>query len=133
MTSAEGQADEQGPIRVFVYGTLKREARRQGGREAFVFGQLYAGGIPAALPGIEGDPRIRGVVYEIALNHLRRLDHFEGIAYGFYVRRMVRLTDGSQAWMYTAGDCMLDALGGIKPGWTVIPPDAEGIVEWSPG
>jgi len=135
MSSAEGQDGilEQGPIRVFVYGTLKGLARRQGGREAFVFGQLYAAGIPAALPGIEGDPRIRGVVYGVTLEDLRRLDMIEGIDRGFYRRQMVRLVDGSQAWMYTAGESMFDAHGRLRPEWKPLRPDAEGIVEWNPG
>jgi len=134
MSSAEGQDGilEQGPIRVFVYGTLKRQARRRGGREAFVFGQLYAAGIPAALPGEPGDPRIRGRVYEVSTEELWHLDGIEGIAHGFYRRQMVQLVDGSQAWMYTAGNCMLIARGGLRLGWRTIQPDAEGIVEWNP-
>lgn len=133
MGSAEGQdgISEQGPIRVFVYGTLKRQARRRGGRDAFVFGQLYAAGIPAALPGEPGDPRIRGIVYEVSAEELRHLDGFEGIDRGIYRRQMVRLVDGSQAWMYAAGDCMLDAHGALRSGWKALRPDAEGIVEWN--
>ena len=135
MSSAEGQDGilEQGPIRVFVYGTLKGQARRRGGREAFVFGRLYAAGIPVALPGADGDPRIRGIVYPIDAADLRRLDMIEGVDRGFYWREMIRLTDGSQAWMYTAGESMFDAQGRLKPEWKALRPDAEGIVEWNPG
>ena len=135
MSSAEGQGGilEQGPIRVFVYGTLKRLARRRGGREAFVFGHLYAAGIPAALPGTDGDPRIRGVVYPVDAADLRQLDRLEGVDRDFYRRQMVRLVDGSQAWMYTAGASMFDARGRLRPEWKALRPDAEGIVEWNPG
>ncbi len=102
-------AEEQGPPveRVFVYGTLKRGhgnhrlLERGGARyvgEARVSGTMHdIGGIPAV--GLSGRGTVHGEVYELDAETLARLDRLEGTP-TFYQRTRVRMSTGTEAWIY---------------------------------
>jgi gamma-glutamylaminecyclotransferase len=94
--------------RLFVYGTLRRDFQNH--RE--LAGAKYLGslltearcalvqreGYPAL---IRGDDAVSGELYAVDAALLGRLDVFEGAG---YVRRPVKLADGSSADAYWAAD-----------------------------
>ena len=91
-------------MRLFVYGSLRRgRANHAALAGASFIGSLataprYAlaehDGYPALIPGRSA---VEGELYEVALEHLARLDAFEGSG---YVRAKVTLADGSAALAY---------------------------------
>ncbi|HVW21289.1 MAG TPA: gamma-glutamylcyclotransferase family protein [Opitutaceae bacterium] len=101
--------------RLFLYGTLKRggvsahllagqrflgEART---RAAF---RLYGlGGFPGMVPAAAGGRAIEGELWEVDAECLARLDRWEGLDEGLYVREPVPLLPphdgaGAQAYLY---------------------------------
>jgi gamma-glutamylaminecyclotransferase len=91
-------------VQVMVYGTLMRGERnhRQMTGARFVreartsarFTLVDRGAFPALLQ--EGATSVRGELYEVTLEHLARLDWFEGVP-RLYERRTIRLADGARA------------------------------------
>jgi len=77
---------EEGEL-VFVYGSLRsggsNAARMEGAEflcEASVPGFLYrAAGAPGLVVGKLPDPRVRGELYRVSVDHLQRLDELEGL------------------------------------------------------
>ena len=120
------RAGEVNPERLFVYGSLRLDARRErtGAQEAFallqtgaalegratVAGRIYAPSwYPALLPGAFG--RVAGEVWRIAESGtLARLDAYEGEAYAREALPAL-MQDGRTvtAWAY----CYLAALEGV--------------------
>jgi gamma-glutamylcyclotransferase (GGCT)/AIG2-like uncharacterized protein YtfP len=102
---------------LFVYGTLQRSEQmdaviagasdwRYAGA-ATVAGELYdAGDYPALLLNRRSASRVRGRLVELddAAAALQRLDDYEGVREGLYVRRrcLVQVPDGDKrfAWVY---------------------------------
>lgn len=93
-------------LRLFVYGSLKREQPNHAelGAARFIasvrtaprFALREIAGYPAL---VSGDRAIVGELFEIAVAALPELDAFEGEA---YVRREIELSDGSRASTYLA-------------------------------
>lgn len=95
-------------VMIFVYGTLREgasnhfrleECELRG--EAWVLGHLYPiDWYPALLLDDDGVP-VRGEVYEVERDMLRKLDSFEGAEYE-RLRSPVHLKDGGEveAWLY---------------------------------
>jgi gamma-glutamylcyclotransferase (GGCT)/AIG2-like uncharacterized protein YtfP len=98
-----------GPIRLFVYGSLKRGFRHHSvlsGAElegeastAAGYRLVRYGAYPALVTG--GERRVLGELYRVELDDLPRLDAFEGVP-ELYRRELVRLEDGSEAHAYFA-------------------------------
>lgn len=97
---------------LFVYGTLRCPAcqKRVFGRSAPMTGATLAGWRRSKI--LLGKGRypiirrhagytVRGYTIEVTAPELAKLDHYEGEAYR---RSRVRLTDGSEAWVYHARD-----------------------------
>jgi len=95
-------------VMIFVYGTLRKGAsnhfRLEGSRlrgEAWVLGHLYPiDWYPALLLDDDGIP-VRGEVYEVERDMLRKLDSFEGAEYE-RLKSPIHLKDGGkvEAWLY---------------------------------
>jgi gamma-glutamylaminecyclotransferase len=125
------------PIRVFVYGSLKRGKHNHGllsdsrqlGR-AYIEGQMRLISL-GAFPGVVEDQNILhpgkvvGEVYQISDDVLRSLDYLEGHP-RFYERRKVETQFGS-AWCYFLPSQYLDKYPIVESGMWM--PDAE-EAEW---
>lgn len=108
--------------RLFVYGTLMRGEpnARHLDRARFLgptatapgYRLVWHGAYPALVeaPGAEGG--VQGELYVVSAARLRALDAFEDVP-GLYVRRAVRLADGTTAEAYL--------LPADSPGADVIP------------
>jgi len=93
--------------RVFVYGTLLQgEANHRLLRDARLirpartpaeFDLLHLGGFPAMARG--GRTAVRGEIYDVDRNLLRRLDRLEGHPH-FYRRERIELEGGDSALAY---------------------------------
>ena len=91
-------------VRLFVYGSLRRGQanHRELAGASFVrslataprYALVERDGYPALVPGTGA---VEGELYEVAHEHLARLDAFEGSG---YVRAQVTLADGSAALAY---------------------------------
>lgn len=91
---------------IFVYGTLKygernndlmvgefvRDARTEPSHRLVDFGTFP--GLAAGTESIEGE------LWSVDETTLRRLDYFEGVHNGVYVRKQIQLDDGTQAYAY---------------------------------
>lgn len=93
---------EQRPHQVFVYGTLRYAPVR-----LVVMGD-FGDPQPAMLEGFQRngldltpqpDHHVEGLLLHVEPNELARLDRYERLGIR-YEREMVRLDDGSQAWVY---------------------------------
>ena len=94
-------------VRLFVYGTLKRGFAREDLMAGAVFEgsattqRGYAlhdlGPYPALVIAAEGT--VSGEIYRVSLQHLERLDHYEGCP-DLYRRQAIELSDGSRAEAY---------------------------------
>src|SRR5690349_6262989 len=93
--------------KLFVYGTLKRgfsnakelDGASFEGRAATANGyELHiVSGYPALVRSESG--RVRGELYTVSVEHLRRLDVFEGVP-DWYQREIVVLADGREVEAY---------------------------------
>lgn len=93
--------------RLFVYGTLKRGLSNASRLEGAIFEGVrstangYALHRVAGFPALvrSGDGIVRGEVYTVSDEHLRRLDAFEDSP-NWYQREIIRLDDGCEADAY---------------------------------
>ncbi len=93
---------DEGPHKVFAYGTLTRPwvrrlvtGQSQQHRPASIEGYRREGLDLVPAPGV----RTPGVVFEVSGDELRRLDRYERL--GIRYRRELRpLSDGATAWVY---------------------------------
>ncbi len=109
---------------VFVYGTLRAGAsnhfRLEGAKlrgEGWVLGRLYRiDWYPGLLLDEEGIP-VRGEIYEVEREMLRKLDSFEGGEYE-RLKDRVHLKDGGEveAWLY-------EYRGAVEEGSELVPAD----------
>ena len=122
MSTVKPRARELSEALVFVYGTLRKDARgpvQQAlttGWELLGYGTVAAdlydlGVYPGAVPGAPGGPRVRGELYRVpnAEESLARLDHHEGCGADHalpheFTRALVDVTLDSggteKAWIY---------------------------------
>ena len=100
------------PVRVFVYGTLRRGGRANAllrGCECLgvrrVRGTLYdvRGAYPALVLDEEGE--VEGEVWRCPGATIAALDEYEGVAQGLY-RRMEVQVEGAACWTYVAGPAL---------------------------
>jgi gamma-glutamylcyclotransferase (GGCT)/AIG2-like uncharacterized protein YtfP len=115
-SAAVQQAAHSKAMLLFAYGTLKDEvqlrallgssARYRVVGAGSVRGVLYdvRGEYPALRPAVAEEDVVSGVVLELDDTLLERLDAYEGVGEGLYVRERctVRLDDGrsAEAWVY---------------------------------
>lgn len=95
-------------VPLFVYGTLRRaepnHSELDGAhflrfvRTARRYAVRHVAGYPALLPGTD---EVSGELYDVDVDHLARLDAFEGETYS---RRLVELADGTRAQAYFLAD-----------------------------
>lgn len=106
--------EAQACARVFVYGTLKRghgnhRVLERGGAR-FVGPDRIAGTMHdyGAFPVVTlaGAGSVHGEVYEVTAETLQRLDILEGTP-TFYQRTRVRMSTGSEAWVYVMDSARL--------------------------
>ena len=101
---------------VFIYGTLRAGEANHGhmagaryvgpARTLAQFTLVDLGEFPALVEG--GADVVHGELYEVAPDHLERLDVFEGHP-DLYVRRPVALEGGAEAFAYLPRDLPDDA------------------------
>ncbi len=99
-------------MRLFVYGTLKRDDRAHyllkiwnpdfiGEAKTNEDYHIYNQG---AFPGLVKDATIEGGVhgelFEVSEECMKALDYYEGVGHGLYRREVVLLEDGSTATSY---------------------------------
>jgi gamma-glutamylcyclotransferase (GGCT)/AIG2-like uncharacterized protein YtfP len=126
-------APPDGPLRLFVYGTLRRGSRSLMAErlaasatyvgDATVAGTLYdTGNYPACVPSLRADDRVHGEVFALhpgtATALLAELDQYEGFASdsryaSLFVREVTkaRFADGSEqaVWIYHYNEGLDDA------------------------
>lgn len=110
-------------VRLFIYGTLRRGEAAHGllGDARFVGEALTAPAYalfafpdwPALVPG--GDGAVAGEVYEVDAETLAALDAYEDCP-DLYVRRPIRLADGSPAEAYLLSPAQVAGLPVIPSG-----------------
>jgi gamma-glutamylcyclotransferase (GGCT)/AIG2-like uncharacterized protein YtfP len=97
---------------LFVYGTLKSGERNNHLMEGRLvrkaktykgFRLVDCGNYPGL---VRGDKAIEGEVWEVSEPTLARLDRFEGVYRGVYVREQIMLEDGTrvQVYLHTSSD-----------------------------
>lgn len=65
-------------MKLFVYGTLKGQALRSGGKRATIKGKLYdLGPFPAVM--LDGDHTIHGVAFDVTDEQMAGFDRYEGV------------------------------------------------------
>jgi gamma-glutamylcyclotransferase (GGCT)/AIG2-like uncharacterized protein YtfP len=112
--------------RVFVYGSLKRGERnaRHMGRSTLVglartraeFTLVELDGYPGLVAG--GQAHVEGEVYLVPVDHLPRLDRFEGHP-SLYERTRIELSDGTSAFAYLLSPSHARGRPALQgPSWT---------------
>jgi gamma-glutamylaminecyclotransferase len=116
MSSApEEDGPDDGYSLLFVYGTLRSGGGKEGMllgcrwmEDAAVDGALYDFGAHPAL--VVGEPgRVEGELWLCPRETLARLDAYEGVGEGLFVRAKIPLEDG-WCWSYAAGPLLLARL-----------------------
>jgi len=116
-----------GIMLIFVYGTLKRGERNhdvlddsefvsEATTEALYL--LYDRGAYPCMVKAECGKNIKGEVYRVSDETLKRLDSLEGVGYGLYERARIRLLDVSVpcwGYLYLRGTRGMNECG---PMWT---------------
>lgn len=116
--------------RVFVYGSLKRGQSNHhwlngaiyAGRARLLGAELYSlGSYPMAVLRRGSTQVIHGEVFEVDAEGLDQLDVLEGYP-GFYDRQILKLSDGSQAWVYLGRDALVEGRNLVEFGdWASTP------------
>ncbi|WP_255169029.1 gamma-glutamylcyclotransferase family protein [Natrononativus amylolyticus] len=110
-------------MQVFVYGTLTEPQRVESvlGPDGWSFaGERILEGlerVDGAYPTLVPGRRVRGRLLETDEAGLARLDAYEGVDRGLYVRVSVPLADADRtAWVYVGDPAKLDVDGASWPG-----------------
>jgi len=121
--------------RVFVYGTLRQgqpnhwRLRGEFVGRGTVYGEMFSigNGFPAAV--FNSDGIIRGEVYEVDAECMKRLDILEGIDRGLYrkVRIAVHMGNGTfpVVWAYEGCESLIENASGKVPGGDWVEGRAE--------
>jgi gamma-glutamylcyclotransferase (GGCT)/AIG2-like uncharacterized protein YtfP len=122
---------------LFVYGVLVPEALSRAGQPAMIRGRMYDNGMAAVVPGKDpsGRDAIRGVVFRVCAEDLRRYDALEDVGHHWSMYARERVTvfgtglaslDGMQAWCYVAaGNRRVSPEDRVEP-------CAAGYIVWRP-